>query len=317
MYLVARATNIFNFGLATLLFALLVPAVSTAQAPQKLRNLSLEPSRADLFALIVKDRIAELQQQQPDASGGAFIPESFVFPRDAGFDYKLNIPRENVYFGLDISHYTGVIDFKTLSGQGISFVYAKATQGTGFKDGKFGIHWKKMAGSTKRGAYHFLSAGIDGEAQAKVFINFVNSHGGFTSDDMPPVVDLEWDITRPNAPDAWRNFDADYIIKQTVAWLRYVQQMTGRSPVIYTSRSWWRERGIPENRFEELKPYRLWIADYSRSGKASENPKTPTDGAWHLWQFTDRAKLTTGYARGLDANIFKGTEAEFKEFASR
>jgi lysozyme len=63
----------------------------------------------------------------------------------------------------------------------------------------------------------------------------------------------------------------------------------------------------------ELKPYGLWIADYSKSGRAVEKPATPESYGWTLWQFTEKASLSVGNGNELDATIFKGTDGEFKK----
>ncbi len=56
---------------------------------------------------------------------------------------KAKIIRPNSIFvpegvkGIDVSKYQGAIDFDALSGEGIEFVYAKATEGASYVDGQF------------------------------------------------------------------------------------------------------------------------------------------------------------------------------------
>src|SRR6185437_8169083 len=119
---------------------------------------------------------------------------------------------------IDVSHYTSKdLNQNVLRLQDIRFVYVKATQGTAFKDGQFAYFWEKLHSlpgqkAVSVGAYHFLSAGIDGTDQARRFIEFVGLHGGFKSSDMPPCLDLEWDRTS-TTPDRWTSVSPDEIVR--------------------------------------------------------------------------------------------------------
>ncbi|PZV37081.1 glycoside hydrolase family 25 protein [Mesorhizobium kowhaii] len=295
-----------------------------AKAPT-LEYLTSEPSRSDLFERIVDTAIAQLQATDVDNSGGSYIPGDFTFPEDSKTDSKTGEDRVNYHWGVDVSHYSGHVDFKSLRDEkNVKFVYIKATQGTRFKDKKFAGFWGDVkalpshaTNRLRRGAYHFLTAGNDGAVQADTFVNFVNSHGGIEKTDMPPVLDLEWDIARAAGPDRWRDYAPDTILGSVKAWCAEVQKRTKRVPVIYTANAWWRERGISPKRISDLSDYGIWIADYSRSGQATENPKVPGGAKWNIWQFSDRAKVGDAYKGGLDANVFKGSDSEFEQFASQ
>ena len=219
--------------------------------------------------------------------------------------------------GIDISHHTKEgLKLGLLRQQGVRFVYAKATQGVGFKDAKFASYWKALGAlpadaKVLRGAYHFLSSSSPGSAQADSFLRFMKANGGIESSDLPPVMDLEWDITDKSGRDRWSDYQPDDILQNVLDWLRTVEQATHRSPIVYTARSWWRERIQSDEKFAKLSGYKIWIADYSRSARAIEDPGVPSNGKYHLWQFTDSSKLPTAYSGSLDANIYKGSDAEF------
>ncbi len=246
------------------------------------------------------------------------LKRNFVFPKDTTFDSVRNEVRRDSIFGIDISHYTdSKLRFDLLSSQNVRFVYAKATQGVTFKDPKFGTYWKTMDAlpadkKVLRGAYHFLSADSGSSAleQADRFVAYVNLHGGIKETDLPPVMDLEWDIGSSGV-DRWKNLTPDQIVTKALTWLNRVQELTGRAPMVYTARSWWRERKIPESDIAKFSNFRIWIADYSNSSLASEVPAVPAGGAPDLWQFSDKSTLSIGYGGNLDANIFKGTEEQF------
>ncbi len=270
-------------------------------------DLTGEPSRQQLFEKIKK-------------ASGHFkaIPQNFSFPEDAQFDTILNTER---VFGIDVSHHNGgTLPLAKLREQKVDFVYAKATQGVKFKDPKFSYYWNELANLKPeqrplRGAYHFLTAVDDGKEQAERFIQYVNLHGGIKKDDMPPCLDLEWDVVPHKNPDRWKGQSPDKILGSAIAWLQRTKELTGRTPLVYTAAEWWHERGMPNAKFDALKGYPIWIADYSKSGKALEKPGIINGRPQSLWQFADNAKLAAGYLEGLDANIFYGTREEFnREF---
>ncbi|MBY5394631.1 glycoside hydrolase [Rhizobium leguminosarum] len=281
------------------------------------QELTDDTSRATLFEEeIVPARLAEDEKLDKDPTISLNIPKEFWFPDDAKFDRVLNKPRDNALFGVDISHHNGKLSFKNFRLQHISFVYMKATQGVRFKDGKFGGYWSDVAALEEphrvyRGAYHFLSANGSAEDQANSFVDYITLHGGIGPDDMPPCLDLEWDRTSTN-PDQWNGQDPDAILSKAIKWLNIVESRTGREPILYTARSWWRERIKDESKLARLDGYHVWIADYSTSHKAAEKPAIINGKVQKIWQFTDNASLATGYNRGIDANIYYGTKEAFE-----
>jgi lysozyme len=170
-----------------------------------------------------------------------------------------------------------------------------------------------------RGAYHFLTSSDSesGEAQAKSFLRLIRESGGADTNDMPPVLDLEWDVAK-GSRDRWSGKTADEIIDKALSWLSYVERNGDfkKKPIIYTARSWWRERIGDEKKFAKLSShYDIWIADYSDKASANEVPAVPMNANYSLWQFSDHTKLIQGYAGKLDGNIYKGSYEKFlKDF---
>ncbi|NGZ82791.1 glycoside hydrolase family 25 protein [Duganella aceris] len=296
---------------AFIAFALSSAAASISA--QALKPLTNEPSRQALFDLIKK---AEETQNHSDGVEFFNLYGPFRFPNDALYDVVEKKDRADSIFGVDLSHYTpSSFPFASLRKKQVGFAYLKATQGTGYMDGKFATFWQQLGKlpqdqQVHRGAYHFLSAERDAVAQASTFVAFLAKNGGLKPTDMPPVMDLEWDKASLNAPDRWANKTPDQIVVAAKAWLESVEKQTGRKPMIYTSLAWWRERVGPD-RLSEFVAYPLWIADYSRTSRALEAIKMPQRTAWTLWQFTDGATMAAGFEGGFDANIFKGSEADF------
>jgi lysozyme len=297
-------------SLYTACVMLLVSVSTRAEDAKSLESswndLTNEPSRQELFENIKK------------ASGEPYkaIPTKFFFPNDVLFDSIGNKPRKDVIFGIDISHHNeGTLPLAMLRGKKVDFIYAKATQGVKFKDPKFSYYWSdldKLGPDQRplRGAYHFLTATDDAKQQADRFVEYIKLHGGIKKDDMPPCLDLEWDVV-PNNPDRWTGQSPDKILASVKAWLERTKELTGRTPLVYTSAAWWHDRHIPDGKFVELDAYPIWIADYSKFGKATETPARINKRIQSLWQFADDAKLNSDYSGKLDANTFYGSTDDF------
>ncbi len=286
-----------------------------------------DSSRADLFRQVVDQKQRAQHTPMPDSTMDQLNPfdlrgqsGSFMFPRDAIYDVSQAKPRTNSIFGIDISHHTNPdIPFRALQESKVAFLYAKATQGITFKDSLFSMFWKTLDElppkyKIHRGAYHFLTANEDAATQAGTFLKFLSANGGLKPTDMPPVLDLEWETYKRKPIDLWKGHDPDRIVQKAVTWLTIVKQKTGRTPILYTSYSWWRERGIQDKRlFAELDKghYKIWIADYSDFARSLEVPAVPPNTPWILWQFTDRARLPQNYKHGVDATIFNGLSTKF------
>lgn len=315
-----KMNNLCRAGaVATIALKFLVCANAQGQPTSEAgwSDLTDQPSRKELFENVIKASLeADATQKTTPNPIELAIPKDFFFPDDARVDKIQKKDRENVIFGIDVSHHDGKnFDLSALRVQKVDFIYVKATQGVSFRDPAFERYWKTVAELKPehrpfRGAYHFLTAGDDGREQADRFVRYVNLHGGFKEDDMPPCVDLEWDVTNEN-PDRWKGQTPEKILEKLVAWLERTRELTGRTPVIYTARSWWIERGIPESKFSVLEQFPIWIADYSRSHKAVERPAIINGRTQSIWQFADDAKLTLGYSGTLDANIFYGSRQDF------
>ena len=310
------ALRILAFCVSTTIAQAQTPNPVTTNSPVEMAELSGDISRQELFSLVRASSDSADPSVQPSTNLSFNLFGPFTFPLDAVTDVVEQKPRTNSIFGIDISHYTpSDIPLETLAELRIRFVSAKASQGVGGKDGKFEAFWRRMGALSgprrlHRQAYHFLTAAGDAEIQAKTFLTILERAGGLLPTDMPPVVDLEWDIAGPGGADRWTGMDGDAIIEKVLRWLKMVESVTGRKPMIYTARSWWRDRIGSETKFSRLSDYKIWIADYSRSSRAVEEPKTVNNLKYTLWQFTDRARVAD-WSASVDANIFKGTEEAF------
>jgi lysozyme len=288
--------------------------------------LTTDPSRGQLFE-IMAERAGLLEAYA--------LKRAFAFPHDVDIDDSTGKKRTNSLFGIDVSHHNEEnkdcyphckINWSALKQQGVYFAYAKASQGQG-RDPRFSEHWTDLgqlpaANKIFRGAYHFLSSDGTGANQASTFLKTM---GQIESLDLPPSLDLEWDVrVGPDGKvvkdasgrdrDFWDRVAPDQIIAQVVAWSDAVRSATHRTPLIYTNKAWWDERIKDEGKFAKLADSILWVAAYPKTVSLNEIPAVPNNSKWGLWQFTDRAVMTDGGLVGrVDANIFKGTTQDFQK----
>jgi lysozyme len=309
--------NILFFSICVLLVNIALSTMAGARDESSWSELTNEPSRATLFKeKVIPDGMSEEAKSKGDTLA---LPSIFVFPTDALNDTIEDKPRENCIFGIDLSHYDSKsFRFDLLKLKHVGFVYVKATQGINLKDQNFSIYWKKLSKLERpdaiyKGAYHFLSSEGAGKDQADSFVDYVNMHGGFQAGDLPPVIDLEWDISGKSTHDRWSDKSPDYIIATVKDCLQRIEARTHRKPIVYTAASWFSSSTIPLTRCKEFGDYPIWIADYNRKRKLSEKPAVLPNVVPVIWQFTDSAKFNQNVGGDVDASIFYGTATDFKK----
>ena len=288
-----------SFGSLLHSMQIAIPVLLLAQtAAAQSRDLVDDFSRGDLLRYAMS--------LTPKA---AAVPDRFVFPSDAE-------ARPEWAFGTDVSHHDGNIDWSKARLHQIRYAWVKVTQGVDFKDNMFAKNWSELAkiggdDATKvhRGAYHFLSAQGDANAQAQ---NFLSNMGPVSPSDLPATVDLEWDApagsSDPGEADRWKALSSEEIVQKLLIWLEAVEQATGKTPVIYTAASWWDPR---IGKTDKLSKYKIWIADYSKKSQLNETPRLPSGQIAPLWQFSERGRVKEGFTTNVDVNVYKGTVDQF------
>lgn len=190
--------------------------------------------------------------------------------------------------GIDISRYQSNVRWDLVASQGISFAFVKATEGKQHTDALFCRNWEEIQRvGIKRGAYHFFRPSVDGEVQARNFIQSVD----MTYGDLPPVLDVETDEDLPR----------EVVIRQMKAWLYWVELEYSIKPIIYTHYKFY-------NKFiaGEFDKYPIWIAKYG-----GEPPRLGAGVKWWFWQYGSRGKLD-GIDGDVDFNVFHGSHEELE-----
>jgi len=207
-------------------------------------------------------------------------------------EYGVCIPNGNTYYGIDVSHHQGQIDWKKVvsasaaSEYPLKFVFIKATEGASFNDPDYGtniVNARNMGFTC--GSYHFYNPKTSPAKQAAFFLENLSLLPG----DLAPVVDVEVAGAKGG------NLASDLI-----QFLYEVENKTGVTPIIYTSAKF-RDHHLSDPAFDR---FPLWVAHYY-----VENPATKAE--WKIWQFTDKGRVP-GISEATDMNVFRGTAEEFR-----
>src|SRR5579859_6828749 len=189
--------------------------------------------------------------------------------------------------GIDVSHYQGTIDWSKIPGQGLAFVYIKATDGSAGTDAEFGRNWAGAAiAGLRRGAYHFYDFCQGGAAQADHFIKTVP----VDADALPATVDFEASAECRKMP------SKAAFQKQLAVFLRKMRAAYGRKPVLYVN-------DVIYSRYlaGAADGYALWVSD---PGHAS--PQLSAGADWTLWQYSYSGRVD-GVPNAVDLDVFRGT----------
>ncbi len=194
--------------------------------------------------------------------------------------------------GIDVSHYQGAVDWNAVRGAGVTFAFAKATEGVTTVDATFSTNWPAIgAAGLLRGAYHFFHPEEDAASQAQHFLSVV---GTLSAHDLPPVLDVE--VTN--------GVSTSVLWAGVSTWLETVAQATGRRPMIYVSPGFWDENAPNP----ALASYPLWLADYAAS------PSLPNGfSTWSFWQYSQSGAVA-GVAGAVDRDVFNGPIAALLAF---
>lgn len=165
--------------------------------------------------------------------------------------------------GVDLSNVNGRTDIGSLRRQhDLSFVFFKATEGTGFRDGLFPAAWKVLGElGIARGSYHFAHPDNDPAAEARFFLAAVETAGLRDTD----MLALDLEISRGMSP--------AHVAAYGRKWCSDVRAATGREPLVYTFLSF-----AETGNCAGLGGYPLWIADPS---SPPGRPRVP--GPWKTW----------------------------------
>lgn len=204
--------------------------------------------------------------------------------------------------GIDVSNYSGAVDFKAVKKDGRDFVFVLATDGDNFRNELFKSQY---GGAGKaglfRGAYHFGRPNGSAIKQANHFLKTVDYRNDGKS--LPPALDME----APHEGPACYGLDHKEMKKWIEDFVDKVKKTTKRDAIIYTNPTWWRECTGNSKAFKDNP---LWISEWGVN-------KPDKIGGWAgytFWQYSDSGHVD-GVNGNVDVNRFNGGVNKLRKFA--
>jgi GH25 family lysozyme M1 (1,4-beta-N-acetylmuramidase) len=220
--------------------------------------------------------------------------------------------------GVDVSHYDGSINWTSVKGSGISFAWAKATEGVSTGDAYFAANMPgAKAAGIYIGAYHFAHPESNNPTNEANY--FWSVAGGYIKSDglsLQPTLDYETFSAPGGIPVGatsyadWANKWCNVIVSKAAA-----AGVTVR-PVIYTSTCG------AGNLNTSVAQWIPWIANPSGLSAQTGSPWSSTScnsasdevwgsGVWSVWQYSWTTTVPgITIAGGGDVDVFNGTLAQ-------
>jgi lysozyme len=196
---------------------------------------------------------------------------------------------------------------------GVEFATIKATEGSPADSTAYTNPFFRADFASARSAglavapYHFYLGRTPhtGANQAAYFISVLRSVGytGKRAGELPPILDFEWD---------WKGGCPRYgTVADAKAWLGAVRAAFGRTPIIYTNRTFM--TGCLHGA-TDLGGYPLQIAYYSA---ASAPPLPPGWRSWLMWQWTSTDCVSGVSTCHLTRSVLNGDAARLRSISNR
>ena len=189
--------------------------------------------------------------------------------------------------GIDVSHYQSNILWDKVKADGVTFAWAKATQGVGGHDERWteGRRKEAAAAGVRLGAYHFADLGQDPIANAK---NFATAIGSLQPGELLPMVDVE-DSGLP------KGITAAQVNAWLVSFATEFNKHLATPLVMYCGVGKFAGRaGCMSAEVVKLFPH-LWLYRYTSASDPGDTGLWPT---WDIWQHS-----SGGHVNGISGNI--------------
>jgi lysozyme len=207
-------------------------------------------------------------------------------------------------YGIDISAYSGKVDWDKVLANQIHFVLARASfvrlkngKLSEHKDSQFLTYWAALGEKTvRRGAYQFCRPEYDADKSiALLFSAYTPTKG-----DIVPTLDIEdryADIKSVSRKDK---------VKQIRRMVELTtERLNGRKPMIYTKKRVWDALGNPA----EFSDCPLWVIHYNNDYE----PILPKSwSTFAFWQTGENKKMK-GIAGDYDPDFFNGTPQDLSK----
>ena len=263
----------------------------------------MKPSRSSLHSVVTRQTSAERIEWRYRLSSSRFTAALFASAVVLGAGNA----RAQRPLGVDVSSYQGSITWSSVKSAGVTFAWAKATEGTSVIDGYFvGNENNGKAAGIIMGAYHFAHPASNTPGSEASY--FWNEAGGYIKADnltLAPMLDMESLSTSVGAANLsdWANDWCADIVANAAG------NSVSVKPAIYVSAC---------NACDFNTSVAQWgsdIADYNGENVYTGTPWTTCtgceewgSGAWNFWQVSDTGSIS-GISGHVDLDGFNGTSA--------
>ena len=184
--------------------------------------------------------------------------------------------------GIDVSKHNGSIDFNKVKADGYDFVIIRAGYGKSNKDTNFADNVKKaLSAGLKIGAYWFIYAKTSNDIIANVRMAHATLNNYKDKLEMGVWADYEYDSDR--------YVGRQLSVQERTAWVKaFIEGMksNGYDCGLYANPDYL------DNKFGNLKSYKLWISRYTDDENKVKNYKPI------IWQYS-----STGKVAGINGNV--------------
>ena len=190
------------------------------------------------------------------------------------------------YRGIDVSNWSGSIDWRDVADSGVKAVIIQASEGTFYRDPYLHEFYDgAREHGLKIGFYHFFNPGSSPtpKEQARYFVDTIS---GLHAD-----IKLILDLEQTGGLDNYR------LTIQALEFLREVERLSGLDAAVYTYTNF-----AQNNLYEGLglEKYPLWIAQIDTNRPAAN----PIWGRrYDAWQYSDTGRVS-GIGTNTDLDIF-------------
>lgn len=212
--------------------------------------------------------------------------------------------------GIDVSNHQGIINWTTIKNDGITFAWAKATEGTSFTDSYFAGPDGFNAANARNagvliGAYDFArpdkNLGLSGaDAEAAHFWNVAGPYVTAGNTYLMPMLDIEW------APGS--SYTKTTLSQWVNRWCNDIKSYAATArvsvtPVIYTFTSYastWLDSTVSQS-------WPLWMASWPTNPNPQTGAPSSTSpwATWQFWQYADTGVAGDSDVINGDANVLK------------
>ena len=224
---------------------------------------------------------------------------------DKTYTHQATYRNRKIYHGIDVSQWQGVIDWKKVKADGISYAFIRVggrgySAGNLFKDTYFETNMKNAsAAGIKIGVYIFSQAITTSEAVEEA--NYILSNIKGYNVTMPIIIDYEYaDAASDGGRLKVANLTPAEATNVCIAFCNKIKS-AGYTPMVYANKYMLEQQMIASNITN--RGYKIWLANYTTN--------TSYTGRIDYWQYSSEGKVN-GIAGNVDMNFYYGPRVHAK-----